>query len=78
MKTDFYNDIAAYLAELNNTEIRSLEDIVQYNLDNAGSEGGLPNVHPAFESGQDGFLASLATKGIMNETYWEALSFCHR
>lgn len=75
---DFYNDIASYLADLNNTSIRSLEDIVQYNLDNVGSEGGLPGVHPAFQSGQDGFLASLATKGEMNETYWQALSFCHR
>jgi amidase len=75
---DFYNDIFAYLANLNNTSIRTLEDIVQYNLDNQGSEGGLPGVHPAFESGQDGFLASLETRGIMNETYWEALAFCHR
>jgi amidase len=78
VKVDFYNDIAAYLAELNNTSIRSLEDIVQYNIDNVGSEGGVPGVHPAFASGQDGFNASLATGGIMNETYWEALAFCHR
>lgn len=28
-KVDFYNDIKAYLAELNNTDVRSLEDIVQ-------------------------------------------------
>ncbi|TVY68644.1 putative amidase, partial [Lachnellula suecica] len=78
VKSDFYNDIAAYLAELNNTAIRSLEDIVQYNIDNVGSEGGIPNVHPAFKSGQDGFNASLATGGVMDQTYWEALSFCHR
>jgi amidase len=78
VKTDFYNDITKYLAELNNTAIRSLEDIVQYNIDNVGSEGGIPNVHPAFQSGQDGFNASLATGGIMDETYWQALSFCHR
>ncbi|KAF7933637.1 uncharacterized protein EAE98_003346 [Botrytis deweyae] len=75
---DFYNDIVKYLADLNNTDIRTVEDIVQYNIDNVGSEGGLPGVHPAFKSGQDGFLASLATGGIMNETYWEALNFCHR
>jgi len=78
VKVDFYNDIATYLAELNNTSIRSLEDIVQYNIDNVGSEGGIPGVHPAFASGQDGFNASLFTGGIMDETYWEALSFCHR
>lgn len=76
---DFYNNIATYLAELNNTEIRGLDDIVQYNYDNDGSEGGYPYPDqggiPAFASGQDGFLASLATKGIKNETYWQALGF---
>ena len=67
VKVDFYNDIEAYLAELNNTNIRSLEDIMQYNIDNLGTEGGYPNTHPAFGSGQDGFDASLATKGILDE-----------
>lgn len=74
----FYNNIKSYLSELSNTPIRSLEDIVQYNLDNLGSEGGLPGIHPAFGSGQDGFLASLETKGIMDETYYQALEFCQR
>lgn len=78
VKTDFYNDIATYLSELENTDIRTLEDIIQYNIDNAGSEGGLPNVHPAFASGQDGFDASVKTLGIMDDTYWQALEFCHR
>ncbi|KAI1796751.1 glutamyl-tRNA amidotransferase subunit A [Ganoderma leucocontextum] len=62
IKMDFYNNIESYLAEVINTKIRSLEDIVQFNLDNAGSEGGTPGVHPAFASGQDGFLAALATR----------------
>ena len=78
VKVDFYNNIQSYLSELQNTDIKSLEDIVQYNIDNLGSEGGLPNVHPAFASGQDGLLASLASKGIMDETYYQALSFCQR
>jgi amidase len=78
VKTDFYNDITAYLANLNNTSIRTLEDIMEYNIQNVGSEGGLPNIHPAFKSGQDGFNASLQTRGIMDETYWQALNFCHR
>lgn len=30
VKVDFYNDIKKYLAELDNTDIRSLEDIVKY------------------------------------------------
>lgn len=77
VKVDFYNNIAAYLSELENTDIRSLEDIIQYNVENIGSEGGTPNVHPAFTSGQDGFLASVKTKGVMDELYWQALTFCH-
>ncbi|KAI9730402.1 MAG: hypothetical protein M1834_005912 [Cirrosporium novae-zelandiae] len=78
VKVDFYNNIKTYLSELENTNIRSLEDLVQYNIDNYGSEGGYPDIHPAFGSGQDGFLASLETKGVMNETYWQALSFCQK
>ncbi|RDW92227.1 hypothetical protein BP5796_01621 [Coleophoma crateriformis] len=78
VKVDFYNDIAKYLAELNNTAIRSIQDIVQYNIDNVGTEGGIPGIHPAFESGQDGFNASLETGGVMDDTYWAALNFCHR
>ena len=76
---DFYNNIQTYLSELNNTNIRTLEDIVRYNYDNDGTEGGYSYPDqggmPAFASGQDGFLASLATGGIKNETYWQALSF---
>ncbi|KFZ24339.1 hypothetical protein V502_01184 [Pseudogymnoascus sp. VKM F-4520 (FW-2644)] len=77
IKADFYNDIKAYLADLGNTDMKSLEDIVKFNNE-SGEEGGLPNVHPAFQSGQDGFDASLASKGIMDETYWQALNFCHK
>lgn len=71
VKVDFYNNIKSYLADLNNTHIRSLEDIVEYNYANDGSEGGnpWPLGNPAFYSGQDGFLASTETKGVMNETY---------
>jgi amidase len=77
VKVDFYNNIKTYLSELGNTNIRSLEDIVQYNLDNDGSEGGnpWPAGISAFYSGQDGFLASLETRGVMDETYFQALEF---
>ncbi|KAJ5121283.1 uncharacterized protein N7515_009244 [Penicillium bovifimosum] len=78
IKVDFYNNLRDYLAEVNNTDIRSVEDLVQYNIDNYGSEGGLPGIHPAFGSGQDGLVASLETKGVMNETYFQALEFCRR
>lgn len=80
VKVDFYNNIKTYLSELENTNIRSLEDIVQYNYDNDGSEGGnpWPLGIPAFYSGQDGFLASLETQGVMDETYFQALEFTQR
>ncbi|KAI8932609.1 hypothetical protein NX059_010108 [Plenodomus lindquistii] len=80
VKVDFYNNIAAYLSELENTNIKSLEDIVTYNYANDGSEGGnpWPRGIPAFYSGQDGFLASLETKGNMDQTYYQALSFTQR
>jgi amidase len=80
VKVDFYNNIKTYLSELENTKIRSLEDIVAYNYANDGTEGGNPRPlgNPAFYSGQDGFLASLATKGDMNETYYQALAFTQR
>jgi amidase len=80
VKVDFYNNIKAYLSELNNTNIRSLEDIVAYNYANDGTSGGnpWPLGIPAFYSGQDGFLASLETKGVMDDTYFQALEFCQR
>lgn len=48
------------------------------NIDNLGTEGGYPGIHPAFGSGQDGFIASLETGGIMDETYYQALAFTQR
>lgn len=77
VKVDFYNNIIRYLSELNNTNIRNLADIVQYNYDNDGTEGGnpWPRGNPAFWSGQDAFLASLETRGIRNETYFQALTY---
>ncbi|PHH82184.1 hypothetical protein CDD82_6742 [Ophiocordyceps australis] len=78
VKVDFYNNINKYLSQLTNTAIRTFDDIVKFNVDNAGSEGGVPypDGHPAFFSGQDGFLASLATNGTYNETFFQALEFC--
>ncbi|KAB5545513.1 amidase signature domain-containing protein [Coniochaeta sp. 2T2.1] len=77
VKVDFLQQHQTYLWELENTDIRSLEDIVQYNYDNDGSEWGNPWLLgiPAFYSGQDGFLALLETKGVKDETYYQALNF---
>ncbi|KAK3988951.1 amidase [Cladorrhinum sp. PSN332] len=77
VKVDFYNNIEAYLSELENTNIRTLQDIVDFNYANDGTEGGnpWPLGHPAFYSGQDGFLASLETGGAKDEAYWQAVEF---
>jgi amidase len=42
VKVDFYNNIRDYLSELENTDMHSLEDLVAYNYDNDGAEGGNP------------------------------------
>ncbi|KAM0433401.1 hypothetical protein ACHAPT_004279 [Fusarium lateritium] len=80
IKVDFYNNIKTYLADVSNTNVKSLEDIVKFNKEFDGTEGGYPyedgKGHPAFASGQDGFLASLETKGKQDETYFQALDFC--
>lgn len=80
VKVDFYNNIRTYLSEVNNTEIRTLEDIVAYNNANDGTEGGnqWPMGIPAFYSGQDSFIASMESKGVQDETYFQALEFCQR
>ena len=52
VKVDAYNGINAYLSELSDTGIKSVEDIVQYNEDNTGTEGAYPGDHQAFPYGQ--------------------------
>lgn len=56
VKSEAYDAISAYLAELGNTNIRSLEDIIEFNRENTGTEGANPGDHPAFASGQVRFL----------------------
>ncbi|KAL8725747.1 MAG: hypothetical protein Q9166_007147 [cf. Caloplaca sp. 2 TL-2023] len=77
VNVDFYNNLQTYLSELGNTTIiKSVADVVRFNNEHAYVEGAFPGLNPAFVLGQDGFFASLATGGAMNETYWEALNFC--
>ena len=52
VKVDAYNGINAYLSELSDTCIKSVEDIIKYNDDNNGTEGANPGDHQAFLSGQ--------------------------
>ena len=52
VKVDAYNGINRYIAELSNTSIRSLEDVIEYNEQNSGTEGAFAGDHSAFRSGQ--------------------------
>ncbi|KXH40282.1 glutamyl-tRNA(Gln) amidotransferase subunit A [Colletotrichum salicis] len=61
---DFYNNIKKYLSGLQNTKIRSLEDIIKFNYDNDGIEGGYPLNGNYTMPGR-----------IQNDTYWKALNY---
>ncbi|KAF2967311.1 hypothetical protein GQX73_g6285 [Xylaria multiplex] len=74
------SEFTVYLAGLivNPNNIRSLEDITQYNIEHTDKEGGVPGTHPAWPTGQDSFDKSQASKGIEDETYKSALNYIHR
>ena len=62
-----------YLSKLEDTPVRTLADIVQYNDENRGSEGGHPYDIPAFPDGQPLFRECVETKGIKTPAYHAAL-----
>lgn len=51
-KVECYYLMNEYLGKLKNTKIKSVEDVVRFNDENAGSQGANPGDHPAFPSGQ--------------------------
>jgi amidase len=55
------------LAELGNTKIKSLEDIIEFNKENTGTEGANAGDHPAFPTGQ--VMSSQYTRGCPDLTY---------
>ena len=75
VNVDFYNNIRDYLSELNNTNVKSIEDIIAFNIQYTGVEGGIPGTVAGFKSGQDAFLDSAATKGAMNSSYYECIEY---
>ncbi|KZZ87362.1 amidase [Ascosphaera apis ARSEF 7405] len=78
IKVDFYNNLKKYLSTVENTNVKTVDDVVKYNKDNYGANGGFPGIHPAFGSGQDSLEQSLASKGKMDDTYWSALHYCQK
>ncbi|KAK6440791.1 hypothetical protein LTR95_002990 [Oleoguttula sp. CCFEE 5521] len=75
-KVQTYYLMERYLSKLKNTPMRTLEDIVAYNDENSGAEGGKPDHLPAFPYGQDLFHRCVATKGIKDKMYYSALHHC--
>ena len=74
-KVQTYNLMKKYLGNLENTTMKTLEDLVRYNDENTGSEGGRKGTHPAFTTGQDLFRECVDTKGLEDKTYWNALKW---
>lgn len=72
-KVETYYLMKDYLSKLKNTPIKSLEDIVRYNDENRGTEGGYAGDLPAFPDGQDLFRKCVETRGIKDDTYYAAL-----
>ncbi len=52
VKVEAFQGINSYLSELSGTRTNTLEDIIEYNEENSGTEGGMPGDHPAFLSEQ--------------------------
>jgi amidase len=77
-KVQTYKLMKKYLASLTNTSMRTLEDIVRFNDQNSGSEGGLAGTHPAFPTGQDLFRDCVKTQGKEDHIYKSALSWIRK
>ncbi|KAL8878077.1 MAG: hypothetical protein Q9198_004040 [Flavoplaca austrocitrina] len=73
--TDAYTDINSYLSQLSESSVKSVEDIITYNSNNAGTEGAKPGDIPAFPSGQDNLQEIANSRGIEDETYNRALRY---
>ena len=54
IKVEAYNGMNQYLSELSGTPVKTFEDIVDFNIENYGTEGAFPGDHPAFPTGQVG------------------------
>lgn len=75
-KVETYDLMTKYLAKLENTPMKTLEDIVRFNDDNDGSQGGHAGTLPAFPAGQQLFRDCVATQGIKDSVYWQARAHC--
>jgi len=75
---DFYHGLKAYLKELKNTTIRSVEDVIAFNEANPSLEGAEEGDHPAYPLGHDVLKDVAAIKGVKDDTYHAALAYVRR
>lgn len=61
VKLEAFQGINSYLAELSGTRVRTLEDVIEYNRENSGTEGANPGDHPAFPTGQVSHVISFTS-----------------
>lgn len=52
VKVEAFQGLNSYLSELSGTRMKTLEDVIEYNQENSGTEGAKPGDHPAFPTGQ--------------------------
>lgn len=52
VKVEAFQGIDSYLSGLSETRMKTLEDIIEYNQENSGTEGARPGDQPAFPTGQ--------------------------
>lgn len=77
-KVQTYYLMNEYLGKLSNTPMKTLEDIVRFNDENRGSEGGGAGDLPAWPDGQRLFRKCVETKGIKDRIYYAALHHIQR
>ena len=75
-KVETYDLMSKYLSQLSNTPMKSLEDIVRFNDENDGTEGGHAGTLPAFPDGQALFRKCVETQGIKDAVYYAAKKHC--
>lgn len=80
VRIEFYRDLKRYLGTLTQTgnNLNSLEDIVAYNEKHTAHEGGIPETHPAWPTGQDNFEKCIHSKVWPEEFYTQALNYIRR
>lgn len=66
VKVEAFQGINSYLSELSDTRMKTLENVIEYNQENSGTEGAKPGDHPAFPLGQ--VSRQLCLSLILNNT----------